>query len=154
MFTFLWMIYWTKYVLSTLGTNEIISRQLQACGRWRTCSGGRWPPWRRGRGRGRSCSRSGPPCPSPRTARCLIHKRFTDCIFKNALASTNNTTPKKRDWNVQLWKKRQLYLSHNVEMQNISLTPAMFDQIIFSRWPMQAAATARARMAEPKYWSR
>ena len=36
-------------------------------------------------------------------------------------------------------------------MQKISLTPAMFDQIIFSRWPMQAAATARARMAEPKY---
>ena len=30
-------------------------------------------------------------------------------------------------------------------------TPAWFDQIIFSRWPMQAAATARARMEEPKY---
>ena len=27
----------------------------------------------------------------------------------------------------------------------------MLDQIIFSRWPMQAAPTARARMADPKY---
>ena len=31
-------------------------------------------------------------------------------------------------------------------------TPAMLDQIIFSRCPKQAAATARARMEEPKYW--
>ena len=26
------------------------------------------------------------------------------------------------------------------------------DQMAFSRWPMQAAATDRARMEEPKYW--
>ena len=61
------------------------------------------------------------------------------------------TPLQKREVEMFICEKRQLYLSPNVKKQNISLTPAMFDQIIFSRWPIQAAATAKARMAEPKY---